>query len=282
MTRFTRKFTPILLALMLALLGRVSALGAAAQGSASGQTKGAAKTAPKAAPAAARKAPGKAAAETAAARARAAEIIERYEAAIGGRAAQLKLTSRHIEATVEFQIETGPVQGTMESWEKAPNKFLAVMNLPNVPPIVQGCDGRAAWMQTPEGVRDQTGEELEESLKDADFYEDIHIRQSYADLRHVGRTDIAGAAADIVEGANPGKPPERIYFDLHTGLLVRRDVSRMNGDSRENAVLFFGDYREVDGIQFPFAMREESGLTVRILKIEHNIPVDDAKFARPK
>jgi hypothetical protein len=269
--RFHRKLVPFLSALVLS--GGMHGQGAA---------KSPAKTASKAGKAAAKKAPARAEAAAAAARARAVRIIERYEQAIGGRAAQLRLTSRHIEATVEFQLESGPVQGTLESWEKAPNKILAVMTLPNAGAIVQGCDGKAAWMQTPEGVRDQNGEELAESLKDADFYEDIHIRESYAELKHTGRLDINGAAADILEGTAPGRPAERLYFDLATGLLVRKDVSRLDGESRETAELYFDDYRDVDGIKFPFVMREGSGLTVRILKLAHNVAVDDARFARPR
>ena len=47
---------------------------------------------------------------------------------------------------------------------------------------------------------------------------------------------------------------------------------------------YFEDYREVDGIRLPFTVRVVSPTgtySLRFSKVQHNIPIDDAKFSKP-
>jgi predicted O-methyltransferase YrrM len=64
-----------------------------------------------------------------------------------------------------------------------------------------------------------------------------------------------------------------LYFDVETGLLSRIGLSWE-----------FQDYREVDGVKFPFRVatsRKGGESYFAFDEIEHNVPVDDRQFAIP-
>jgi hypothetical protein len=63
---------------------------------------------------------------------------------------------------------------------------------------------------------------------------------------------------------------ESFYFDVSTGLLLRRGNT------------YYDDYREVDGVQLPFKVTDDTsygfGVVVHLSEIKHNVPIDQAKF----
>src|SRR5205085_11698270 len=97
--------------------------------------------------------------------------------------------------------------------------------------------------------------------------------------------------AYLVIGFLKTDSPDRLYFDKETGLLLRKQtiVPTMVGD--QPAEVDYDDYRATaSGMKVPFrihmvpassgsALATES--TVQIEKVEENVPIDDAKFARP-
>ena len=65
-------------------------------------------------------------------------------------------------------------------------------------------------------------------------------------------------------------------FDASSGLLIQEDFG--------GASLRYDDYKEVDGVKVPFAIRQEGSpnSTIKFKEIKHNLPIEDAKFDRPK
>src|ERR1041385_1803843 len=57
------------------------------------------------------------------------EIVEKYLAAIGGRAALGKLKSRHVTGTATFVTPAGAIPGTIEIFNQAPNKVRTLIKL---------------------------------------------------------------------------------------------------------------------------------------------------------
>jgi hypothetical protein len=88
----------------------------------------------------------------------------------------------------------------------------------------------------------------------------------------------------MVVGQREGKTPLRLYFDEQTGLLVRLVRFGETPLGRLPTQIDYADYREVDGVKIPFrwTLARPSGLfTIQVSEVKDNVPVDDAKFAKP-
>jgi hypothetical protein len=86
--------------------------------------------------------------------------------------------------------------------------------------------------------------------------------------------------AFVIEALAADSIAETMYFDVHTGLLIRRDVT-IQGLLLQ---AYFEDYREADGIKLPFAIRRirnDFSWTNKFDEIKHNVPIDEAKFDMP-
>jgi galactose mutarotase-like enzyme len=103
----------------------------------------------------------------------------------------------------------------------------------------------------------------------SDFRWGLDLPRLYAKMTLKGKEKIGDAEAHVVEAATAGGYPTRLYFDAATGLLLRRDA------------VTFEDYREVDGVLFPFTQRGP-GATVRLTEVRHNVELDDASFGERK
>lgn len=211
------------------------------------------------------------------------QILDRYVQATGGRAAWRKLTSRHSTGTIEAPALS--MSGTIDIFEKAPNRVLAVIVMAGAS-FRQGFDGTVAWSDDPQnGLRELNGPELAETRRDADFYHPLDLRQLYSKFTVRGVEKVGEREAYAVEATPPeGGEPERVYFDKGTGLLLRLVSHRHSPEGSEEVEQDFEDYREVDGIMLPFLVRqtsESTPLTIRVSEVHHNVPMDDSQFAKP-
>ena len=102
----------------------------------------------------------------------------------------------------------------------------------------------------------------------------------------VGPLSVVGdREARIVQGRKASGVPVKLYFDEETGLLVR--VVRYSSESPVGRVptqIDFEDYRDVQGIKFPFKWTSKwtDGRTVYVIKnVQVNPTIDAARFAKP-
>lgn len=210
------------------------------------------------------------------------QILDRYIQAIGGREAWKRLHSRLSFGTIE--VPAMSLSGTVEMHEKAPNKMLATITVARAT-YRQGFDGTVGWSDDPrDGLRKQSGIELEESKRDSDFYHPLDLHQLYTKLVFAGTEKIDDRNVYIVEATPPQSEPDKLYFDTHTGLVLRI-ISRHH--LPEGVVVFQEDisnYREIDGIKLPFTVHQssaESEFTIQFTEVKHNVEFDDAQFAMP-
>ena len=68
-------------------------------------------------------------------------------------------------------------------------------------------------------------------------------------------------------------------------MLVRVDTMTVTPEGKTPGKTFFEDYREVDGVKMPFKSRSitpQVEIVTILSEIKNNVPIDDAKFVRPK
>lgn len=210
-------------------------------------------------------------------------ILDRYGRAIGGRAAWEKLTSQVMMGTI--QIPSMNLSGTIMIHQKAPDKFMSAVII-NGAAFQQGFDGIQGWTNDPKnGLREQTGPELAEAKRGADFLHAFKMGRVYTKIVVAGEEKIGERDTWVLEATAPeGGDPTRMYFDTHSGLLLRVISQNHDADGVTPLREDFDDYREVDGVKVPFEWRETNGDTTYTLtfsEVHHDVELSDSEFARP-
>ncbi|MEP7272986.1 MAG: hypothetical protein ABI882_15915 [Acidobacteriota bacterium] len=211
------------------------------------------------------------------------QILDKYVQSLGGRAAIEKVTTRSAKGS--FELPTMGVKGEFEYHRKAPNRAVTIITLAGYGASIEGYDGKVAWASDPAaGVREKSGVELSTSRLDAEFNKELRLRQLFPKLDLKGAEKVGGRDAWVILATPIEGPPEKWYFDVQTGLLVRSDIEREGPQGKMPFELYLEDYREVDGMKVPFSTRLSNPSLSVVFKadeIKQNNPLDEAKFRKP-
>jgi outer membrane lipoprotein-sorting protein len=156
---------------------------------------------------------------------------------------------------------------------------------------IQAYDGKEAWQIMPfMGKKDP-------ELMSADDKKDMELMADIdgplVDYKNKGnKVELLGK--DKLEGTDAYKLKITLkngdvitdYLDADSYLEIKQEMKRMVRGSEQEIESSLGDYKEVNGMMFPFAMengvkgsQEKEKLTIS--KIELNVPVDDSIFKMP-
>ncbi len=211
------------------------------------------------------------------------QVLEKYLTASGGQAAFDKITSRVVNATLEMPDQG--ITGTITISEKAPNKSLAIVDIPGLGKIREATDGQIAWDDNPQmGLREKTGAEKADALRGATFNMETNIRKVYPKLVVTGREQVGARPTIVVVGTPTDGPASTFYFDAETGLLLKSSGSRETPQGPMTFEVFFEDYRTQDGIKQPFLIRQSTpmfSMVIRVTDMKHNVTLDDSLFKKP-
>ena len=209
------------------------------------------------------------------------QIIDRYLQAIGSSAAYEKLKSRVMKGTL---VDTRGGSFPVEVYQASPDKIVTITTLPDGV-AAQGFNGTTGWSANPSGATELKGMELAQIKRAADIARALKIKEESLSPRVNGKVTVGEKEAYLVSARADGLRVQ-LYFDVQTGLLLRRLVmgSTLVGAFPEQTD--FEDYREVDGVKLPFKIRYSTpspaeGNTIEFKEITHNVPVDDARFTPP-
>jgi photosynthetic reaction center cytochrome c subunit len=208
-------------------------------------------------------------------------ILNQYIQALGGRAALERVTTRVMTG---MMVTQGGMKAPLEVYEKAPNKTLTIFRAPHGTNQM-GFDGATGWTKTPEqGLREEAGGALDMIKSEAEFYKELKLEDRYSKLTLLGLAQLDTREVYVIEAAPSRGQPERLYFDRQTGLLVRLDRVPNLGPQKMQMHTYFEDYRAVDGVKLPFAIRRaRPGFTwtYQFDEIKLNVPLDDSRFNKP-
>jgi hypothetical protein len=113
------------------------------------------------------------------------------------------------------------------------------------------------------------------------------LKEQYKSVRVTSGEKIGDRPTYVLIATTPNNETERLYFDVETGLLVRRVAFTQTIIGVIPDQIDFEDYRDVDGIKLPFkwrisAMEVGNPVSTRIFSdIRLNAPVDELKFNMP-
>lgn len=213
------------------------------------------------------------------------EVLVHYTQALGGQAALDAVKSRVIR-TAPLKKEGGDSKTVSTTYQKAPAKVLVANVSPSYSSWV-GFNGQQAWAQDSEksywGILNTP--QRNSIMRESELYPGSRIKGQYTNVK-VSRKEKAGEReAYVIEGTSPEGTSEEFFFDVQTGLLLRRHVTEQTYFGGFQVQADFEDYREVGGVKMPFVVKWSSPgdawgtrVSTKILEVKQNEPIDDEKF----
>jgi hypothetical protein len=156
---------------------------------------------------------------------------------------------------------------------------------------VQAYDGKVAWQINPfEGRKDpqlMSAEDAKGLIVDADIdgpLVDYKAKGHKAEL--MGHDSVEGTDCYKVRLSMKNGDVRYYYLDADSFLELKMEVQTTVRGTLQESETYFGDYEQVNGIYYPFAVEQaQKGSQQRqklsVEKIEINIPVDDSRFVMP-
>jgi len=156
---------------------------------------------------------------------------------------------------------------------------------------IQAYDGRDAWQIMPfMGKKDpelMSADEKKEMEEDADIDGDlVDYASKGSKVELLGKDKVEGTDVYKLKVSLKNGDVKTIYLDADSFLEIKEETKRTVRGTEREIESSLGDYKEVNGLMFPFAI--ESGLKgsqetekLTISKIELNVPVDDTIFKMP-
>lgn len=159
---------------------------------------------------------------------------------------------------------------------------------------VQAWDGHQGWSIQPFGGRrdpiPMSADEAKALAEDADFEGPlVNAKAKSNEVTYLGREDVEGTQAYKLQVKLKDGNTLVIYLDPDAYLPIREIAQRTVNGVQQVTQTDYGDYEQVDGVYFPFAISSgpkggapESRMQISIAGAEANVPIEDALFAFPE
>jgi len=217
------------------------------------------------------------------------QILDKYIQALGGAEKLAGLTSFIATGTQEGYVDVKG-GGQFQIFAKAPDQRTVQVRFPDAPDRgdqTRSYDGHIGWVTTPRALLGEyqvTGSELDGLKLDAELSFPGQIKQVLTNLRVGYEDSINGQTVQIVQGSGPRGLLATLYFDKKSGLLVRLLRYSRSPIGRIPTQVDYADYRDVNGIKFPFKYKFswlDGRDNYQITSVKTNVPIDESKFSKP-
>jgi outer membrane lipoprotein-sorting protein len=157
--------------------------------------------------------------------------------------------------------------------------------------IVTAFDGQKAWMINPmmgtESAQELTGPQADMAKDQADFdgaLVDWKAKGHTVEL--VGLEEVGGVKAQKIKVTKKNGQVQYFFLSPDTGLEIKTTTEVLQGGSTMTVETELSEYRSVDGIMLPHALKTSINGTptasIVVEKIELNAPLDESTFTLPK
>jgi hypothetical protein len=222
------------------------------------------------------------------------DIAEKHLAALGGRAALEKITSRVTIGTISASTPGGDLTGSIEVYNKAPNKSRTLVKIDasqfGLGQIVQdqrfnGTSGYA--LDTLNGNRELTGDQLEIARSTTFPSPLLKYKDGGATLELLGREKVGDRDAYVLKLTPKTGPSARMFIDAETYLLAQTimtiNVPQVGGNVDQTIAV--SDYRVVNDVKIPYQIKsinQFQTLSITATKVEQNTAIEEQNFSKPE
>jgi len=219
----------------------------------------------------------------------ATQILDQYIQAMGG--AQKLADVKSFIATghsVGFSGLGG--NGAFQIFAQAPDRRGMWISFPDHPDrgiSAWTFDGKSGWISSPRGYLGEyelAGNDLAGAKLDSILAFPEQIKTAFPTWRVGAEDSLGGRDVYVLQGSGTAGMLGTFYFDKQTHLLTRFVRRTPSPVGRITIQQDFEDYRDVNGVKFPFKysfLWLDGRFTAIISDVKVNVPVDAAKFTKP-
>lgn len=208
------------------------------------------------------------------------QIIDKYLTALGGAAKLATIKTRSIKAN---RVEPGGEVIEPETiWFDA-NKY-SLSTAYSQGTVAEGFDGSGVWKVSGGKPVQLRQDEIEQIKREADLFAPQNIKTIYNRMDYRFLDVIDGHQVYLVTASTASGARERLYFDVQTGLLVRRIASSQTVLGNFNYQVDYKDYKLFNGVKIPTTIEyavPNIRWTRKIVQVKNNVPVDASSFNAP-
>ena len=156
---------------------------------------------------------------------------------------------------------------------------------------VQAYDGSTAWALMPfTGSKDpqkMPEEERKDIIEQADFDGPlVDYKEKGHTVEYIGKEDVEGTEAHKLKLTLKNGNVRYLFLDPETGLEIKATAMIKREGVEASVDSFFGDFKEVNGIVFPFAIDQkikgQQGPQFSVEKVEMDAELADSLFTMPE
>ena len=129
-----------------------------------------------------------------------------------------------------------------------------------------------------------SGDGRVQAQRESAFYGDIKLKDQFKTMSVTGRERLDGREMFVVEGTRPDDQVERLFFEVQSGLLIRRQWQAATYFGGLPNATDYDDYRKVGSVRLPFVIRKVRGGNIFLQTVSEyklNVKIDDAQFKKP-
>jgi outer membrane lipoprotein-sorting protein len=211
--------------------------------------------------------------------AKAAAVVARHTAAVGGAAALRALKQFHTVTTMSMTAPGAP-EVRSELYAKVPNLVYMKADMPGIGVMEMAFDGKTAWSMSA-AAGPMIHDDVPKDLTDAANFGSPPF--AGLKLTYVGRRQIGGRTFDAVRAIMPDSQTMTHYFDVSTGLLAGMDTDGAPPPPPNRMTVAFEDYRRFDGIMRATkitTVMQGQEIVMRTVSVSHE-PFDAKIFSPP-
>lgn len=214
------------------------------------------------------------------------EVIERHIEARGGLKAWQAIESIRMTGTMSLG---DAVSGPLSVEFKRPGRMRIEFSVEGAPAI-QAFDGETAWAVVPFAgamPRKLAKEQMAEIVEQADFEGPLIGYQAKGhEVELLGRGEVDGKEVFEIRVKRKGGDSVVLSLDTKDYLEVRQTVSEVIQGNPVEIIVEVGDYREVEGVLFPFKISQKISVApapqiITMSKIEVGVEISNDRFSFP-
>ena len=179
------------------------------------------------------------------------EVVARYFSAVGAK--QKEVLSSAIVMKGAVESSSGPA--SVEVVFKQPNKVWIKQTTASQGVSTRATNGTTGWIQNAHGVTQITGDRLKQSAAAIVIYNPVKIPDSVNQRTDIRLAKVDDRDAYILTIRDNSTQLTQLFFDVDSGLLLRRVNVTNTMLGPLNVQWDFSDYREVNGLKLPFVIR---------------------------
>jgi outer membrane lipoprotein-sorting protein len=215
------------------------------------------------------------------------DIVAKVFAARGGLDKIRSVNAQRITGRIAF----GEVSGPFVVELKRPLKMHMQVTVQNMT-MVRVYDGKSSgWANNPFDGKMNPDEMTEEELKNINEESDfdgplLDYQQKGNQVELLGKDKVKGKDAWRLKLTTKNGGVRYYFYDTDSFLLVKWEGKRKYAGQELPVQTYFSDYRDVNGLKFPFELdsgSSEADITQKITieKVELNPQINDAEFTKP-